>query len=153
MKFEGIDGQAKAEGHDKWFVCESMKWGVERNVALRGGGGGAREATQPSVSEVVVSKWLDISAPRLFSQACGKPLGKKVQFHVTRSDNQNVVEIVLENTVVAGYSYSHVDANLPMEEITLNFTSVEYKTIPYGPDNKAQTPVTATYDLAAGKPS
>jgi type VI secretion system secreted protein Hcp len=153
MKFEGIDGQAKGEGHDKWFICESMEWGVERNVALRGGGGAAREATQPSVSEVVVTKQMDASSPRLFSQACGQPKGKKVEFHVTRSDNQNVLEIVLENTVVAGYSYSHGNANLPMEEITLNFTSIQYKTIPYGPDHKAQTPVTATYDLATGKPS
>jgi type VI secretion system secreted protein Hcp len=152
LKYEGIDGIAQEDMHKKWFQCESLQWGVSRNVTLRAGGSAqGREATQPSVSEVVVTKLMDTSSPKLFSEACAKPSGKKVEIHLTKSTGETFCEFVLKNTVVSGYSYAQDGNGLPVEQISLNFTEIQYKAIPFDSANKAQSPISASYDLAKGE--
>ena len=59
MKHDGIDGDVTAEGHEKWIELGSCQFGVGRSITNPTAKGGDREASAPSVSEIVVTKVTD----------------------------------------------------------------------------------------------
>jgi type VI secretion system secreted protein Hcp len=59
------------------------------------------------------------------------------------------MEITLENTLISSYSMSS-GGDRPMESLSLNFTKIEFKAIPYDEKGKAGSPATVNYNLATG---
>ena len=68
----------------------------------------------------------------------------------TGSPGNTYVEYTLTNSLISGYSVS-TGGDRPSELISINFTKIEYKHIPYDGANKAGTPVTVSYDLSTTK--
>lgn len=152
LKYEGIDGEATHENHKKWLDIGSFQFGVGRGISTPSGSTANREASEPSVSEVVVTKLMDGSSPYLLTEAVTGAVGKKVEIHLvsTGSPGNTYAEYTLTNALVSGYSLSS-GGDRPSESISINFTKVEYKHIPYDEKNKAGTPVPVSYDLATTK--
>lgn len=152
MKVDGIKGDVTATGHEDWIHCDSLQFGVGRGIGAPTGSAKEREASAPSISEVVVTKPMDASSMFLFTEACiGK--GKKVDIHITKTGQDqlvNYLEIVLTNTLVSGYSVSSGGDN-PSESVSLNFTKIELKYIPVTAEGTPGDPIPAGYDLALGK--
>ncbi len=152
LKFEGIDGEATHDKHQKWIDIGSLQFGVGRGISTPSGSTANREASEPSISEVVVTKQLDNSSSKLFTESCTGAAGKLVEIHLvsTGSPGNTYVEYKLHNALISGYSVSS-GGDRPSESISINFTKIEYKHIPYDQANKAGTPVTVSYDLATTK--
>ena len=68
LKYEGIDGEATHENHKKWIDVSSLQFGVGRGISTPSGSTANREASEPSVSEVVITKMLDGSSSKLFTE-------------------------------------------------------------------------------------
>src|SRR5262245_33945375 len=66
MKYEGAEGSVTAEGHQKWIEVESCRMGGSRQIRNATGRGVNREASVPSISEMVLSKQLDCASTTLF---------------------------------------------------------------------------------------
>jgi type VI secretion system secreted protein Hcp len=149
MNFDGIPGDTRAKGHEKWIEINSVQFGVGRGIGSPVGQASKREASAPSISEVTITKMTDETSPLLFQEACvGK--GKPVQIHfvVTQADKlETFLELTLTNVMVSGYSVSSGGDN-PTESISLNFTKIEVKYTPYDDQHKAGKPIPASYDLA-----
>lgn len=149
MQIEGISGNVTAKGHEKWIEVNSCQFGVGRGIGSPTGRDSNREASAPSISEVVVTKSTDETSPHIFQEACiGK--GKKIVLHFVRtaaSALETYFEATLTNTLVSGYSVSSGGDN-PTESVSLNFTKIEVKYTPYTKDHVAGTPVPAGYDMA-----
>jgi len=130
MKIEGIKGNVTAAGHEGWIELMSAQLGVQRRVNTTGQSSN-REASTPSVSEIVITKEVDNASTDLFRMSfVGE--GKKVTIDFVSSD-QTVpyLSIELENTLITNYSVSgHGGAgrDAPMESLSLNFTKVSYTT-------------------------
>lgn len=152
LKFEGIDGEATHDKHKNWIDIGSLQFGVGRGISTPSGSTANREASEPSISEVVVTKQLDNSSSKLFTESCTGAAGKKVEIHLvsTGSPGNTYVEYILHNALISGYSISS-GGDRPSESISINFTKIEYKHIPYDQANKAGTPVTVSYDLSTTK--
>ena len=152
LKVEGIDGNVTAEGHEKWIDCGSLQWGVGRGIGAPTGAAKDREASYPSISEVTVTKEMDSSSPYLFTESCvGK--GKKVEIHLVRTSADKLetyMEYVLSNALISGYSVSS-GGDRPTESLSINFTKIETKYIPWKDDHTADSPIPAGYDLALAK--
>lgn len=152
MKFDGIEGNVTAKGHEKWIELESIQFGVGRSITFKTGNSSDREATAPQVGEVTVSKSMDPASPKLFAEGCyGK--SKKVEIHLCKTDQgqlQTYMEYVLENVLVSGYSLSSTGER-PNETLSLNFTKVEMKFVPWKDDHTKAAPITAGYDTALGQ--
>ncbi len=56
MKYDRIKGGVTAEGHKDWIQFQSCQWGVHRNIRSAAGRGTNREASAPSVNDIVVTK-------------------------------------------------------------------------------------------------
>lgn len=125
-----IKGTSKIDGHTDWIQLDSVQFGVGRAISSIMGGGD-RETSNPSFSEVTCTKPTDVASPELFMQAiCGKSLGK-AELHFLNtggSDKKQQVYLTveLEGAMISGYSASS-GGDRPSESLSINFTKISYK--------------------------
>lgn len=153
MKIDGIDGNVTAKGHEKWIEVKDVSFGNGRGVSSASPGNQTnREASIPSFSEISLTKAMDETSPKIFVESCiGK--AKKIQLHLCRSgDNiSSYMEYTFTDALISSYSTSaNGSSEHPTERLSLNFSKIEMKYIPYKDDNTAGSPVPAGYDLVAG---
>jgi type VI secretion system secreted protein Hcp len=152
MKYEGVDGDVTAEGHEKWIELNSFQWGVGRGISSPTGGSSDRESSAPSASEVVVTKATDVATPKLLNEALqGEGVTVEVDFCKTDKGVLEVyLKVTLTNTLISGYSCSS-GGDRPSESLSLNFTKVEYKNTGMGAAGDTGSPEGVTYDLGLAK--
>jgi len=149
MCYDGIDGDVTAEGHEKWIELSSFQFGIGRSITSPTGKGCNREASAPSVSEVVVTKVTDGASCKLF-QAALFGEGKTVKIDFCKTDKEKVepyLSITLSESLVSGHSTSS-GGDRPSESVTINYTKIEYKNIGMGAANDTGSPEAASWDLA-----
>ena len=154
MKYDGIDGDVTAEGHEKWIELNSCQFGVGRSITNATAKGVNREASAPSVSEIVVTKVTDGASVKLLQASCFGE-GKDVQIDFCKTDKDKLepyLTLTLTNTMVSGYSISS-GGDRPSESVSLNFTKIECKNTGMGAANETGSPEAASWDLATAKGS
>jgi type VI secretion system secreted protein Hcp len=151
LKIDGVDGIVTAKGHEKWIEADSFSFGVGRSAMIETGGGKERSVSKPSISEVTITKQLDLSSPKLFAETC-VGTGKKVLVHFVRSSEQlaTYLEYELEDCLLTGYSVSGSGSGDPFETISMSFSKIMMKYTPFDKNNKAGNPVPAGYDIQKG---
>jgi len=154
VKYDGIDGEATQEEHKKWLDVSSIQWGVGRAISTTSGSTANREASEPSVSEVTLTKLMDSSSPKLFTESVTGAAGKTVVIHLvtTGSPGKTYAEYTLTNALASSYSMSS-GGDRPSESVSISFTKLEFKFTPYDGNNKAGTPISVSYDLSTTKSS
>ncbi|TWF50071.1 Hcp family type VI secretion system effector [Neorhizobium alkalisoli] len=152
LQIDGIQGDATHEQHKKWMDIEAIHWNVARNMNTSAGSAANREASEPTISEVILTKVSDSSSTKLFQEACSGRTGKRTTIHLVTTGNpgDTYIEYNLTNTLIASYS---IDSNgdRPIETIKLNFTKLEVKYTPFDENQAPQSPMIASYDLATTK--
>jgi type VI secretion system secreted protein Hcp len=146
-----IKGDSQVEGHDGWITVDSLQLGVGRSITTSGGGKD-RDTSNPSFSEVTITKSTDIASSDLFFQAiCGKSLGKATfEFIQTGGDKlQTFLVYELTDPIVSGYSMSS-GGERPSESLTLNFTKISMKYNQFSGDTVAEGKP-KNWDLMANK--
>ena len=152
MKYDAIKkGESKAKGHegDKgWIEVGSMQFGVGRGISTPVGMSSKREASAPSVSEIVLTKLMDSTSPLIFQEALrGAACNAQVDLVETHEEQlETYLSLTLTNCLVSSYSSSS-GGDRPSESFALNFTKVEYKYTPFDDKHKAGSPGAVTYDL------
>ena len=72
MKYGDIKGAVTTDGFKDWIELSSFQWGVGRARRLaRHAVRKTREGSEPSISEVVVTKRMDKASPKLWQDAVG----------------------------------------------------------------------------------
>lgn len=149
---DDIKGAVTTEGFVDWIELNSFQWGVGRGVGSPTGSDKEREASAPSISEIVVTKVMDVASNKLLMDALAGELGTTVEIKFTTTTKNQTGEFLtysLEKCGLSGYSVSS-GGDRPSESLSLNFTkiSVTYK----GIDSAgASQPDTVGYDLALMK--
>jgi type VI secretion system secreted protein Hcp len=152
VKYGAIDGDVTAEGHEKWIEVNSCQWGVGRGISSPTGGSADREASAPSVSEIVVTKPTDVASTKLFDESL-EGEGTDVTIDFCKTDKgklETFMQYTLTNTMVSGFSMSS-GGDRPTESLSFNFTKIEFKNTAMGAANDTGSPDAVTYDLALGK--
>jgi len=129
LKLEGLDGESKEKGHEKWIKINSFSWGVHRAIK-EGAHDEQRQRGHTTIQDVVIVRQLDKTSPKLFEQsATGKPI-KTVEIdlcNMTNDKQETFLKLKLSNVIISSYS-GHATGEheeLPHEEFTLNFTKIE----------------------------
>ena len=153
LKYGDIKGETTQVTHKGWIELSSFQFGVGRGISSGVGGGGKRESSAPSVSEISVTKTLDVSSTLLLKHALGEP-AVIAKIEVTQTDNNgkhvSYQKYELTNTLISGYSISS-GGERPSESFSLNFTKFdsEYLTIDDKFASKGAGHI--VYDIAAAE--
>lgn len=149
MKFGKVDGQVTTKGFEKWVECTSLAYGVGRGVSS-GAGGQQRESSNPSISEITISKAFDVASPGLYEDALAGTFNTKVEFKFTATTKGKVDTFLayeLSECGVSGYSLTTGGDN-PSESISLNFTKIMVSPSPLDNAGTPKAGAKVTYDLA-----
>jgi type VI secretion system secreted protein Hcp len=157
MKYDGISkGSSTTKGHlgsDGWTELNSVEWSITRAVTSASQGA-ERESAAPEVSQISVTRFLDLSSYRLFEESLTGD-GKTVTIHFTKTDKEQqatYMEYILSNTLVSNFS-TKSSGDRPVETVSLNFTKIEYNYTGLDAKNdKGDTPK-ASWDLAQSSKS
>lgn len=152
MQYKGIDGDATQAGFTDWIKVESFQFGVGRGITTQTGAALNREASEPSVSEITVTKLLDKASGPILQNVCTERKGQdcKIAFVSQGDPGEKYLEYTLTNTLISGLSISS-GGDRPVESVSLNFTKVEIEVKPLSPDNTAAGPFKFAYDIAQAK--
>ena len=149
MKYDTIKGEVTAVGYEDWIEVGSIQWGVGR--AIGSPVGTQREASAPSISEIVISKMQDVSSAHFFAEATvGK--SKPVEIHMLSDQGgrlQPYLKMTLDKTLISSYSQSS-GGDRPTESLSLNFTKVTLVYTSYDAQGNQTGTKTVSYDLATG---
>ena len=132
MKFGDIAGSVTTEGYANWIECGSFSWGAGRAISSARGKGQNREASEPSISEITITKeWDASSSGLLFQEAVMGEMTHAVAFKFTstgKGTQETYLEVNLEEAGISGYSCSS-GGDKPSESISINFGKIEV--VPY----------------------
>jgi type VI secretion system secreted protein Hcp len=119
-----IYGESTDAGHEKWIELDSFSVGRTQPTS----GARSRGAEAPTLSEIVVTKHVDIASPKLYqASATGKPFKSAVlELPAAR------MHWVMNEVVIAGVTRGATarDDALPTESVSLVFAHIEWS---YGP--------------------
>lgn len=153
IKIGDIKGEVTDKGHFEWVHLESIEWNIKRSVGIFAG---RRESSPPQVSELVITKPMDRSSPKLFLNAVGGSQEiDTVTIRLVETTNQTVFyELTLSDVLVSSLKQSAITDSdrIPTESVSFNFLKIEMiytRLDPKTGQGIAETPV--GYDLSAAK--
>ena len=150
MKYGTIVGETTQLAHKQWIEIQSLQWGVGRGISSGVGGGSKREASAPSVSEVVLTKTFDISSPLLLKEALGgKAVDVKIDLTQTDNSGKHIAyqKFILHDTLISGYSVSSGGAR-PSESLSLSFVKVDSEYLNIDDKFASKTTGHVVFDIA-----
>ncbi len=144
IKFDGIDGESTDKDHKGWIDVQHFSWGVSRSTD---------EGTSNKVipKEMVVTKELDKSSPKLFLATVTGETISKVTIRVTRPGFDGAEEVyyemLLEDVQIVRHTTDskQVRTERPEEVVSLMFPKVE---ISYTPLNRSDPKVFVKWEFA-----
>ena len=155
LQFKGdvIKGESVEPDHKDWISVDSLQLGVGRSISTTGRGGD-RDTSNPSFSEVTISRSTDKASPDLFNQAVhGVSLGEaKIHFlQVGANDKtQTYLEFTLGEPIISSYSISS-GGDRPTESFSINFVKIHKKYTAFSKGAKAGEQPEFKWDLATNK--
>lgn len=150
MKYGSINGPITTQGFSNWIELESFNFGVSRHIATAQRTKESREASEPSLSEVTVTKSMDVASPKLFVEGVASDLKNEVEIKFTTTKVKTVTDYLsykFHDVGLAHYSVSAGPEGIPTETLVLNFTKIQMKFTSMGP-GVSGSPETVGYDLA-----
>ena len=138
MQIEGIEGEIVEKNHKGWIPVESMDSPIYRSIA-EGTIGQNRARGTTSLGDISVTRQLDKSSVKIQEACAAGTFYPEVKIHFCTSigkEERVYLEYVLTNAIITGYSFHGMGTGdpLPSEDITLNFTSVDWNYTILNPD-------------------
>ena len=127
IKFDGVDGESKAKGNEKWSDLMSFSQAIHKSGA--GATGAARRRGTVLLDDIHCTKLLDKSSPKIAEAVCLGKVFPKVEIQVkvstTNSGRETYYKYELKNVLVSSYNVSGGDQDKPVETFSLNFEEIK----------------------------
>jgi type VI secretion system secreted protein Hcp len=153
LKLAGIDGEATDHKHKGEIDVESFSWGETNSGTHAGGGGGG--AGKVSMQDFHFVMKASKASPKLML-ACATGEHIKDGTLVCRkagTDQQEFMTIKMSDLLVSSYQTGG-SANggvVPMDQVSLNYSKIEFEYKEQKPDGSLGGAIKAGYDLKANK--
>lgn len=144
-----LKGDSVDTEYPGWIKLSSAQLGVGRGISLSGS---TVSASNPSVSEVVVTKLTDSSTPSLYTLTCGGTAAVTQPINYVTIDfrksgtTEAFYRLTLQNVYFSGVSTSG-GGDIPQESLSIFFTRVSWTYVSFDQYGKAQPPVTKGWDV------
>jgi type VI secretion system secreted protein Hcp len=152
LKIDGIEGESQDAKHKNEIDVESWSWGeTQVGAHAAGGGGGAGKVDMHDFSFVM--KVNKASPKLLLTCASGEHIKKAVLVcRKAGKDQQEYVKITLSDLLVSSFQTGGSAGDvIPVDQISLNFSKIEYEYKEQKPDGTLGSTVQAGWDLKQNK--
>lgn len=148
LKIEGIEGESLVSGRRGEIDIDSWSWGE----TIKSGGSGGGGAGKVSMSDFNFTMKMSKASPKLMLAVATGERFKTVILTARRAaDKGEFLQIKLSDVLVSGYKTSGSSGGIPVDEISMNFSKIEFTYTPQNADGTAGAPVKAGYDVKANK--
>lgn len=152
LEIDGIDGESTTV--PKAIELQSWSWG-ETNSAGHGGGGGLG-AGKVNMQDFHFTMSSSKASPKLMLAVASGQHIKQVVLTARKAggegQQQPFLTITLSDVLVSSYQVSGNGSDpVPTDEITINFSKIEFSYRAQKPDGSLDAPVTTGWDLAQNK--
>jgi type VI secretion system secreted protein Hcp len=157
LKLQGIDGDSKFKGHEKWITCESLNWEVTREEKESAKGG--TEDINLGIADlpaVQLGKSMDIASVYLMQNAiAGKSFGTaEIHFVESQGVEEGAYKVYLEykldRAIIKSWSISASGDDRPEETVAILYNKIKMKYTPFD-GAKAGPAHEKGWDTIAGK--
>jgi type VI secretion system secreted protein Hcp len=155
LQIEGIKGESADSKHGGWIECTSVNWSIHQPKSATASTGGGHTAERAELSEISVSKLVDLSSPILAQTcACGKTI-PKAKLEMMRADGQGepikYFEVELENVLVAHIAPAFTGDGQPAESLGLKFSKIRWRYMQQKISGGAGGATVGGWDLATNR--
>ncbi len=152
LKVDGIDGESGDDKHKGEISVESWSWG-ESNAgsSADGGGGGAGKVSMQDFHFVM--KVNKASAKLMLACANGAHIkDAKLTCRKAGKEQQEYLVITFTDILVSSYQTGGSSGDvIPTDQISLNFSKIQYEYKPQKADGTLDAAIKTGYDLKANK--
>lgn len=131
LQLDGIKGESTDSGHAGWIECRTVTWSITQPKSATASTSGGHTAERAELSEIMLSKLVDLSSPILAQTcACGKTI-PRAKFEFQRADGPGepikYFEVELENVLIGHIAPTFDGSGQPAESMGLKFSKVRWK--------------------------
>ncbi|WP_198119435.1 Hcp family type VI secretion system effector [Massilia rhizosphaerae] len=131
LQLDGIKGESADSRHPGWIECKSISWNIHQPKSATASTSGGHTAERAEVSEITLSKLVDLASPILAQTcACGKTI-PKAKLEMLRADGNGepvkYFEVELENVLIAHIAPAFDGIDMACESIGLKFSKVKWR--------------------------
>ena len=153
LKIKGIEGESYDAKHKNEIDVLSFSWGETQTGTHAGGGGGG--AGKVSMQDFHFVMKANKASPKLLLACATGDHIKEATLSCRKAgkDQQDFMKIKFTDLLVSSYQTggSSTGDEIPMDQISLNYASMEYEYREQQADGTMSGPVKAGYDLKAMK--
>lgn len=149
LKIDGIEGESGDSKHKNEIEIESFSWGeTQTGTASHGGGMGAGKI---QMNDFHFSMRVNKASPKLFLACAWGQHIKSATLTARKAgkDQQEYLKVTFSDILVSSFNTSGSGAGdvVPMDQIGLNFTKVEFEYKEQKPDGTLGGAIKAHYDI------
>jgi type VI secretion system secreted protein Hcp len=153
LEIEGVPGESVDKAHKDEIEVESWSWGATQSgTSTVGGGAGAGRV---SIQDFNFVSHTSKASPILFlSCASGKHITKATLTARKSGGTQaEFLTLTMTDVLISSYQIAGSEAadTVPLDQVSLNFSKIEFKYVPQTTSGAPGTPVSAGWDLKANK--
>jgi type VI secretion system secreted protein Hcp len=151
LKIDGIEGESRDDGkpsHAKEIELMSWSWG-ETNMGSHAGGGGGG-AGKVSMQDFHFVMRVNKASPKLLLACATGQHIKEATLTCRKAggDQQEYMTIKFSDLLISSYQTGGSSGDvIPVDQISFNFSKIEYEYKPQKEDGKLDTGIKAGYDL------
>lgn len=129
-KIGDIKGEVTDQDHKDWIHFETMSAPIHRSIP-QGAKDQQRTKGETSLGDLVLVRQLDKSSPKLQEACAAGNFFGEVEIHfcsTVKGKEEPYLKYKLKNAIITSYSFHGNSSGepLPSEEVTVNFTEVEW---------------------------
>jgi type VI secretion system secreted protein Hcp len=131
LQLDGVKGESADSKHSGWIECSSVNWSITQPKSATASTGGGHTAERAELSEISISKLVDLASPILAQTcACGKTI-PKAKLEMQRADGQGepikYYELELENVLISHIAPAFSSGGQPTESLGLKFSKIRWR--------------------------
>jgi type VI secretion system secreted protein Hcp len=152
LKIDGVEGESTDDKHKSEIDLQSWSWGENNSGShVAGGGGGAGKVVMQDFHFVM--KTNKASPKLLLACATGEHIKKAVlTCRKAGGEQQEYMTMTLSDLLVSSFQTSGSQGDvIPMDQISLNYSKIEYEYKPQTEKGTLGAAVKVGYDLKLNK--
>ncbi|WP_213732258.1 Hcp family type VI secretion system effector [Citrobacter europaeus] len=153
LKLDDVKGESQAEGFKDQIEIMSFSHNVAMQVT-NDVSNTERTSGRAHVGEMSLTKFVDLSTPKLNEYCCSGKMVKEAVLTLCRNDDGKMLPFIvytLDNVIISHLSVSGGAGGKPVETMSLNFTKIKWEITAQKLGGQKEGNVSSVWDMAMNK--